>query len=251
MLDIDKIKLGLPAKRIGREVIVFGSVTSTSDIAAEYANNMANDGLVIFAEQQTAGRGRGGNKWLSQPDMSVMCSILLINEPVSTELLSLTSAVATAESIGSRAKVKWPNDVIYNGKKIAGILLETKQFETHRANIIGIGINCHQNSFAGELESTATSIDIENHCRCDRTAVARRLLTSFEHHLDIAGENTQKIIDKWQQLTNQLGRRITFTFDGKKFAGNCIGLDPDKGLIVQLDSGARRFFPASQTSIVR
>src|SRR4030065_549519 len=98
-MDPDKIKANLKPKRIGRKILVYDSTSSTNDIAAEYARNKRNDGLVIFAEEQTAGRGRAGNQWLSGRADSILCSIVLIENKLNAELLSLTCAVAVAETI--------------------------------------------------------------------------------------------------------------------------------------------------------
>ena len=248
-LDPDKIRDSLNTRRIGKKTIVFGTVTSTNDAAAEYASNVKNDGLVILAEEQTSGRGRGGNKWYGGKGQSVLCSIVLANENLNAELLSLTVAVAVAEAIGETARVKWPNDIILNGKKVAGILLESKQTEYGKVFILGVGINCHQKDFPAELASTATSIDIETQTSSDRISLIKRLITSIEHRLEEATTNSKAILEKWRQLSTQLGQRLTVVYDGQEFTGSCVGVDPLKGLILQLDSGAMRFFPASQATI--
>ncbi|MHC4394675.1 MAG: biotin--[acetyl-CoA-carboxylase] ligase [Planctomycetota bacterium] len=256
-LNSDKIKANLKTKRIGKEVIVYDSTSSTNDIAAEYAKNRKNDGLVIFAEEQTVGRGRAGNKWLSGRADSILCSILLTDCSLNGELLSLACAVATAETIGklgpTHAKIKWPNDIILNGKKLAGILLESKVDNGSISYIIGIGINCHQkkDSFPEELQQITTSIDIESDSFTDRISLAKRLLTSIDHWLDIAGKNSAKVTKHWRKLSFQLGHRVTLVFNRRNFTGNCIGIDPEKGLIVQLDSGARKFFDAAHTTIAK
>ena len=248
-LDPDKIKANLKTKRIGRKVLIFDSVSSTNDIAAEYAKGAKNDGLVIFAEKQTTGRGRAGNTWLTGSSDSIICSIVLANEKMDGELLSLTCAVAVAQAIDERAKIKWPNDIILNGKKTAGILLESGPFKS--TYILGIGINCHQETFPKELEKIATSIDIETGAKCDRTAIIKRLLSSLDHWLETAKKNPQKIIESWQDLSIQLGHRITVIYNNRKFTGNCVGIDPQKGLILQLDTGTRRFFYAAHTTIAK
>ena len=248
-LDPDKIRDSLNTRRIGKKTIVFGTVTSTNDAAAEYASNVKNDGLVILAEEQTSGRGRGGNKWYGGKGQSVLCSIVLANENLNAELLSLTAAVAVAEAVSETARVKWPNDIILNGKKVAGILLESKQTEYGKVFILGVGINCHQKDFPAELASTATSIDIETQTSSDRISLIKRLITSIEHRLEEATTNSKAILEKWRQLSTQLGQRLTVVYDGQEFTGSCVGVDPLKGLILQLDSGAMRFFPASQATI--
>jgi BirA family biotin operon repressor/biotin-[acetyl-CoA-carboxylase] ligase len=281
MLEPDQIKANLKTNRIGRKILVYDSTSSTSDVAAEYARNKQNDGFVVFAEEQTAGRGRAGNKWLSGRQDSILCSIVLIENILNAELLSLTCAVAVAEAIGkpgrSRAKIKWPNDIMLNGKKVAGILLESKSLsivdcrlptsQSHIENrksvlnkieesniyVVGIGINCHQKaeSFPDELRQIATSIDAESHLFCDRILLAKRLLIYLDHWIEVAGKNSRQIIDRWRELSIQLGHRISVLFNGKKFTGHCIGIDPEKGLILQLDIGAVRMFDAAHTSIIK
>jgi len=254
-LDPDKIKANLRTKRIGREILVYKSTSSTNVIAAEYAKNEENDGIVIFAEEQTTGRGRSGAKWHSGRADSILCSIVLIDSKCSAELLSLTCAVAVAEAIGKvsddEAKIKWPNDIILGGKKVAGILLEMKTYSGRCSYIVGIGINCHQKKahFPVELQKSATSIDIESRSVVDRISLARRLLTSIDHWLEVTEENGKEVIERWCELSTVLGHRVRLIFNGREFAGNCVGIDPERGLIVQLESGGVRMFDASHTSI--
>jgi BirA family biotin operon repressor/biotin-[acetyl-CoA-carboxylase] ligase len=254
-LDPDKIRVN--TKRIGRKILVYNHTSSTNDIAAEYAKNKENDGLAIFAEEQTAGRGRAGTKWLSGRSDSILCSILLTSCNCNPELLSLACPVAVAEAVGkiahSQAKIKWPNDIILNGKKVAGIIVESKNVNGSTAYIVGIGINCHQkkNSFPRELQTTATSIDIESGSICDRISLAKRLLSSLDHWLEVAENTSKKIIDRWRKLNTLLNQRIMVSYNGRKFSGNCIGVDPEKGLIVQLDRGGVRMFDAAHTTITK
>ena len=167
-------------------------------------------------------------------------------------MLSLTCAVAVADAIGKPAKIKWPNDIMINERKVAGILLESVANKNIDSYIIGIGINCHQSqdSFPKELTSTATSLDMENNSTCDRISLAKRLLYSIDYWLEIAEKNSKKIIEYWQKLSIQLGHRITLIFNGKEFSGNCTGIDPEKGIILHLDSGSVRMFDAAHTSII-
>jgi len=253
LLDADKIKANLGTNRIGKKILVYKTTSSTNDIAAEYAKNRENDGLVIFAEEQTAGRGRAGAKWASRYADSILCSVVLTNCGLNSELLSLACAVATAEAMVNNAKIKWPNDIILNDKKVAGILLESKTYNRHTAHLLGIGINCHQkkDSFPVQLQSTATSIAIETGTGCDRISLAKRILTAIDHWLEIAEKDSKKVTDRWTKLSVQLGRRVTLLYNNRKFTGNCIGIDPRKGLILQLDTGGVRMFDAAHTSIVK
>jgi len=257
MMDPDQISANLKTKRIGRKILVFDSTSSTQTIAAEYAKNRQNDGLVIFAEEQTAGKGRSGNQWLSGRSDSILCSIVLIENRLSAELLSLTCAVAVSEAIGkpakSEAKIKWPNDILINDKKVAGILLESKSYGPENVYIVGIGMNCHQQkaSFPKVLQPVATSMDMESGARTDRISLAKRLMTAIDDWLASAQSHAENVTDRWRELSIQWGRRITLVFNGRTFAGHCIGVDPEKGLILRLDTGGIRMFDAAHTTIAK
>ena len=252
-LDVDKIEANLKTKRIGRKILVYNNTSSTNDIAAEYAQNKENDGMAIFTEEQTAGRGRAGTKWHGGRADSVLCSVVLTDCKYNAELLSLAFAEAIGKPANKQTKIKWPNDIILNGKKVAGILFESKVIDGSNVYVLGIGINCHQKeiSFPTELQQTATSIDIESHSVVDRNSLAKRLLTCLDHWLEVAQKDSNRVTNQWRKLSIQLGHRVTLLYNRRKFNGNCIGIDPEKGLILQLETGARKFFDAARTSIVK
>ena len=257
-LDVDFIKSNLATCRIGKEIIVYKSTSSTNDIAAEYAKGgKEKDGLAVFAEYQTAGRGRRGNVWQSQTGKSILCSVLLYEPDIKPDALTLACAVAVAESIGrcgrTEAKIKWPNDILLNDKKVAGILVEGISIKKQKFFIIGIGINCHQKKedFPDELSQTATSIDIQSGAKCDRNGIARRLLVNLDHFLAAALKNPEKIVEKWRSMSILLGRRITVEHNGRQFTGNCIGIEPAEGLIIQLERGGVKMFDAASTTVLK
>lgn len=279
-LDPDRIRVKLKTRRIGRQVLVYERTGSTNDVAAAYATNQDNDGLVVFAEEQTAGRGRTGASWQSPYGEGLLFSVLLIGCPPAGELLSLTCAVAVAEALGTvggqRARIKWPNDVLLADKKVCGILVESKRvsrisnlvsrneprefpvsrntrFEIQDATVIGVGINCHQrtDSFPPELRDFATSLDLVAGGRCDRITLARRTLASLDQWLRTAEENKERVIETWSDLSTQLGQRVTLSYNGRAFTGHCIGIDPANGLILQLDRGGVRMFDAAHTALLK
>ena len=256
-LDPDLIQVNLNTRRIGRKVLVYDRTASTNDIAGEYATSPENDGLVVFTEEQTAGRGRTGAKWHSRREDSLLFSVALVDCDISSELLSLTCAVAVAEAIGQvgggRAGIKWPNDITLDGKKVAGILLESRQRSLRKSHIIGIGINCHQlqEDFPPDLQTTATSLDLASGTRCRRVTVARRVLTSLDQWLRTAQRDARRVIEAWDRLSTQLHQRVRLSYNGRQFAGHCIGVDPEKGLILQLDRGGVRMFDAAHTRIIK
>ena len=252
-LDPDRISGQLPTRALGRQVLVFDSTASTHDIAAAYAGSVKNQGTVILAEQQDQGRGRGGNRWQSGRGDSVLCSIVLINCPLQPNLLSLCTAVAVAEAIGPQARIKWPNDLLVQGKKVCGILTERRVYADHTAMLVGMGINCHQRDqdFPEEIRTQATSLDRVTGAVTDRTALIRRVLVCLETWLERAHADAQAVVTQWSRLSVLLGRRVTVLYQGTPFTGHCLGIDPQDGLILRLDSGAIRMFEAAHSSIAK
>jgi BirA family biotin operon repressor/biotin-[acetyl-CoA-carboxylase] ligase len=279
-LDSDRIGERLGTRRIGRKVLVYEQTASTNHIASEYARNRENDGLAVFAEEQTAGRGRTGAQWQSPYGESLLFSVLLIDCALGNELLSLTCAVAVAEALGDvggqRVGIKWPNDILLVGRKVCGILVESRRVvrcascvvrpseslgnpsratsdEIQDTTVIGIGINCHQTveSFPPELRDVATSLDLVAGNRCDRITLARRTLASLDQWLQAAEKSKKRVIETWSNLSTQLAQRVTLSYNGRTFTGHCIGIDPVNGLILQLDRGGVRMFDAAHTTILK
>jgi len=252
-LDADAIREGLSTAAIGSRVVVFESTASTNDVAAEYARSPGHHGLVVLADIQTAGRGRRGNRWVSGKGESLLCSVVLTRCRVRAELLSLSVAVACAQAVGPRARIKWPNDILVSGRKVAGILVEGKAMDHHTAYVIGIGINCHQKEgdFPAELRSTATSLDLATGTVVDRNQLARRLLVCLDHWLAVAEQDAAQVVDAWQRLSLHVGQRLTVIQNDRRFSGTCIGVEPEHGLILQLDRGGIRMFDAAHSHVAQ
>ena len=257
-LDIDTIEAGLNTRLVGNEILLYKATSSTNDVAWEYASNRDNNGLCIFAEQQHAGRGRRGNKWLSAPGAGILCSILLLDMADAGEMLALTAAVAVAETISGRlaqeAKIKWPNDIFLNGSKVAGLLLESRPGTKAVDYVLGIGINCHQDRAFFEnaqLDNPATSLDIETGSTVDRNTLAADLLNTLDRWLNVMQTDTDSVIAGWKAAASLLGHHVVLEYNRRRFAGNCTGIDPVRGMILQLDSGGVRAFPAAQTTILK
>ena len=170
----DQIEDDLGTLRVGRRIAVWKRVSSTNDVAVRAAGSTANEGLVILAEEQTAGRGRRGRAWTAPPGSSILMSVLLFPPAALAETAWLTAlgAVATAEVVAAWTgldagiTIKWPNDVRVGGRKIAGVLVERGQ-----GAVIGIGLNANVESgaFPPELRATATSLCIITGRRIDRS----------------------------------------------------------------------------------
>ncbi len=262
-LDPDLISEPLAGGRTGRKVIVYSSTSSTSDVAWQYSSSAGNDGLAIFAEHQSKGRGRHGRKWEDETGKSLLGSVLLKELAGSPDMVTLTAAVAVAEAVAETAaispRIKWPNDIIAGGRKLAGILIESRRGRSAAVRgrvqfdyVIGVGINCNQDRGdieAMRLDQPATSIYAETARIVDRNRLAGIVLGCLDKWLDTAKRQPEAVSRKWQNLSSQLGSRLTISCDNRIYRGTCIGIDPAQGLIVQLENGGVSIFPACQSSI--
>ncbi|HXF11334.1 MAG TPA: biotin--[acetyl-CoA-carboxylase] ligase, partial [Desulfuromonadaceae bacterium] len=170
---------------IGRDIRVFEQTTSTNDVIEKLARDGVNEGVVVFAESQTKGRGRLGRKWVSPARKGLWFSILLRPElrPQETTRLTVASATALRRAIASLTKlepeIKWPNDILIDGRKVAGILTEmSAELDCVKHVILGIGIDVNQDTddFPADLRKIATSLRIESGEMVSRAALATEIL---------------------------------------------------------------------------
>jgi len=257
-LNIETIQRGLKTRRTGQTIVLLESTSSTNDIAWSYAQKPDSDGLCVLAEHQTAGRGRRGRRWHSQPRQSILCSILIQDFSRPSALLTLAAPLAVTDAIfsccGLHTVIKWPNDILLDGKKVTGILIESRKSDRHTTSVIGIGINVHQNKAFFEnlpLDAPAVSLAVKLRRRPSRNKLARTLLQRLEHWLDVAAVNAEKLLNEWKKHNRQIGSRIELESDGRRYSGTCVGIDPTEGLIVHLDRGPVRIFSASHSSIIQ
>ena len=187
-LSADKLRDGLDSTIIGREIVVLEDTTSTNDSVLERTSTTTPEGLVVFAERQTAGRGRRNNSWESAPGKGLWFSILLrpkieiASSPQLAEWAARTVAETISKEFSLPATMKLPNDVYVAGKKVAGVLIEMRaqQSAAHIA-IVGIGVNVnHQpEDFSGELGARATSLAMALGRQIDRHQFAIALLRNL------------------------------------------------------------------------
>ena len=189
-LSAAKLRAGLGHGTIGREIIVLDETTSTNDVALQMANEGAREGLVVFAEHQTAGRGQRGNVWESPAGKGLLCSILLrpnVAVHDSTRLVdwAIKGIAWTVESACfCTATIKPPNDIYIDGRKVAGVLVEMRaQPRGPHLAVVGIGVNVNQmpGHFPDALRERAISLAIVLGEPVDRNALAITLLTNLNH----------------------------------------------------------------------
>ncbi len=254
-LTADLLRDNLIIDRIGRQITVLPDVDSTNAYALDHVatkHGPSSDGHVIFAEHQTAGRGRLGRTWLSPRGAGLTLTALLWEQPgaLPTARLIMAAAIAVARAVERATdivpSIRWPNDVYVKNKKLAGILVEARACANQPMPIaVGIGLNClqHRSHFPPELRDTATSLEIESRQPIDRATVAKALLTEldrcFSKSRPLADE---AIADEWRQRSSDIGARVTLTCDGQSFTGQIIDINPHAGLLLQLDNGTRQEF---------
>lgn len=260
-LDPERIAPRLKTARIGRRLLLLDEVDSTNEYALGVLaprEGLAADGMVVFAEHQTAGRGRLGRTWHSPRGASLAMTVLLCESqlPPSPVRLVMAGGVAVAKAVASTTDVepviRWPNDVYVGPKKLAGILVEARSVGTVSwAMAVGIGLNCLQQAghFPPELRDRATSLELESKHAIDREAVAVAVM----NELDVlvrrdSSVSDAALVDQWRARSADLGTRVTLRENGQTYSGIILDVHPQSGLLLQLDTGARRHFDPATTS---
>ena len=237
----DQIEWRIDTKVVGRRVAVWNRVASTNDLATAAAGSIANDGLVILAEEQTRGRGRRGRAWQAPPRSCVLMSVLLFpSGPIAgSSWLTALGAVAAAEVVeaetGLPARIKWPNDVRIEGRKIAGVLVERNS-----GVVIGLGLNVMigLEDFPEALRTTATSLQILTAEVHDRSEIARALIRRLDHHY-VIGQNqgTEVLAKAWRDRLEPIGRDVSIVTRSGTITGRLVDADLVRGLHVVTGDG--------------
>ena len=238
--------------------LVFDAVDSTNTVAAEHARSGAAEGLCILARQQSAGRGRHGRAWISEPDSGLYFSIILRPkiEPRFITLITLMAGVAAYDTIaeyGVEPDIKWVNDILVREDKICGILAESIETRTGSAVILGIGINLTSSSFPDDLRASATSIEMDTGKKIAPAEIAAHLtrhLTPFYKLLSDGAYGA--IIDHWRQRSSYYSEKaVRIESHGETFAGVSDGLEPNGALRVRMDDGSVRIVDSADVSRLR
>jgi BirA family biotin operon repressor/biotin-[acetyl-CoA-carboxylase] ligase len=234
-------------KVIGRDIRVFEETTSTNDVIEKFARDGAKEGVVVFAESQTRGRGRLGRKWMSPTHKGLWFSVLLRPKlsPQETTQLTVASATALRRAIrnvtGLSAEIKWPNDLLVGGKKIVGILTEmSAEVDRVRHVILGIGVDVNQDAaeFAPELRKTATSLKIELGEEISRAELATEILRELDtDYARICGGKFPQVADEWEAGCATIGQKVSVQMGVRMIRGCAESLDDDGALLVRTEHG--------------
>jgi len=251
MTRFDKVGITslLQTDRFGRELHFYKEVGSTNLIAQELARKGEGEGTVVVADAQTAGLGRAEKSWFSPPGVNLYLSVVLRPPVLAREatLLSLVGAVATTEAMrreGALAFIKWPNDVLIEGQKVAGILAEA-DFRGEHIDFVALGIGVNLNvsravlkKGLGKVAEGATSLKEAMGKELDRTRFAAALLSQLEgwYQRYIQG-GRELILRAWLERSMMMGRRVEIKINGRTLTGIVWGLDDYGLLLVRTDKG--------------
>ncbi len=234
---------------IGCRVCHYQEIDSTNIQARRLAEEGAPHGSVIVAEAQTAGRGRHGRSWVSEPGSGLWFSLLLRPDylPDRASMVTLVAAMAVTKGIrritGQPAEIKWPNDVVLEGKKVCGILTELNaRIERINYIIVGIGINIRRQQFPPELREKATSLEQDQELQIDRNLLLEAVLEEFELYY---GQFLQRLDvslfqEEYEQLLVNRNRQVQVLDPAGDYQGIARGINEKGELLVECGQGLVR-----------
>ena len=238
-----QIKKKLTTRWLGQTIHFFQQLDSTNLTAMELALEGAPEGTAVLAEEQLRGRGRGSRSWHSPAGVGIYCSIILrpILLPAKAQLITLMTAVAIARAIaketGLSPRIKWPNDILLNDRKVAGILLESKASSQQIEHaVIGFGINANHTSadLPPEPMSKAGSLRMELDRPVERGALIAAIFAEVEGLYEmIQREDLTMILEEWRHFSATLGQPIRVWQQGRVTEGMATDIDEEGGLLVK------------------
>lgn len=254
------VRSELPQGEIGRKIVHYFRTESTNRAALQLDAQNGPHGTVVLAEEQTAGRGRLGRIWYSEKSKGIYASIVLRPPlpPAAAPILTLLAGVATRRAIGSvtglEADIRWPNDLLVNGRKVCGILTEMKA-EVDRLHmvVLGIGINVNHSSMPEELQEIATALALEGGRQYSRLQILAELLRDVEryYHL-LLEEGNEAIVRDWSTASSYAqGKRVRVKAFGVDYSGVTAGLDVSGALKVVRDDGRQELLVAGEITALR
>ncbi|MDQ0655452.1 biotin--[acetyl-CoA-carboxylase] ligase [Paenibacillus sp. W2I17] len=257
-IDATALQLALDTTVFGRKAVLLTSTLSTQGDVLKLAEQGQAEGAVVIAEEQTGGRGRFGRQWFSPPGKGIWMSVLLRPDlPLQhTPQLTLLTGVAVCRAVracsGADAGIKWPNDLLIDGRKVCGILLEST-VEDHEVRYciagIGVDVNFDPEDYPEDLTTIATSLKMETGQSVDRTKLTAAILTELEQLYFLYQKEGFGVISAlWEALSVSMNREITVTNPHGVIEGKAIGLDPSGALIVEKHDGEHTLIISGEIS---
>lgn len=256
-LTAQELRWNLKTRVVGCRVHAYESTDSTMDLSHRLAASGEPEGSVVITESQSKGRGRMGRAWASPRGTGLYFSILFRPAlPVSrVSHLTLVAAVAVADAVagttGIRPDLKWPNDLLMDGKKICGILTELNA-EVNRVNYVVLGVGMNVNTAKADLPAHATSLKEQAGEKIDRLALARALFLRIdERYHQFLGGGWEHILEDWRSHARFLGSRVRVALEGRVIDGHALDIDSDGALLVRADTGIVESVSAGEVLLVR
>ncbi len=257
-INDEVLKKELKTDFIGRELHYYNSVGSTNDRAKELAEEGAPDGTVVIAEEQFKGKGRRGRLWCSETGSAVAMSILLKPDfsPEYASNLTLIMGMAVNKTVrelcGADSFIKWPNDIVINGKKLCGILVEMATEEKEiRYVVCGVGINVSNRSFPEEIKETATSIFLETDREVLRQDIIKSILENFEAYYKEyeKSEGFGAFKERYTAQCINIGRELRAVYKDKEVFGVGVGINDSGELIIRENNGEESILRSGEVSV--
>ena len=246
ILNKQEITQHLQTKWAGQEVVFFPETGSTNEEARLLAGQGAVHGTLVVADSQTVGKGRRGRSWHTSKSTSIAMSLILKPklEAEYASMLTLLQAMAVADTVeeicGLKARIKWPNDILVNEKKVCGILTELNLEKTEISSIIiGTGINVNQESFPEEIAEIATSLKMETKESQSRAKLIGRINEHFEGYFEqfMKTKDLSGIVDLYNAYLISKGRQVKVLDPKGEFAGEALGINGLGELLVRKSDG--------------
>ncbi|MEW6660420.1 MAG: biotin--[acetyl-CoA-carboxylase] ligase [Thermodesulfobacteriota bacterium] len=240
-----EITQGLKTRYLQGPIHHFQTLPSTNDLAKELGSQGAPEGTLVVAESQTRGRGRLGREWESPPGVGLYASLLLRPELPPTEMpqITLTTAVAVVRALrratGVAPGIKWPNDLLVEGKKVGGILTEMEtESDRIRYLVVGLGLNVNNREFPPPLDLTATSLALAAGSTFHRPGILRAWLEEFEALYDLfLNQDFGRILEEWRQYNVTLGQTVTVRQGSREISGLALEVAGDGALLIRQRGG--------------
>lgn len=237
-----EIKSLMHTEWVAKEVLYFDTIDSTNTKAQELAEKGYPSGTLVVADKQESGKGRRGRSWVSPSGTGIFMTLMIkpdIN-PNNASMLTLVAALAVAKAItsvtGEKALIKWPNDIVINGKKVCGILTEMNaQFDYINHIVVGIGINVHNESFPEEISQMASSLMIEaGGKRFHRAQIIAETMSYFEQYYDtfLKTQDLSALVREYDELLVNRNKSVRVLDPKEPFDGKAMGITPNGELIV-------------------
>lgn len=254
----EKLEERMKTAWVGKTIIHLEQVDSTNTLAKKLADEGKTEGTLVLAEEQTGGRGRRGRSWCTPKGSAVAMTLLLRPKfrPEHASMVTLIMGLAVTKAIRQlcsiNAGIKWPNDVVYNGKKICGILTEMSagQDGIHHV-VVGVGINVNAAEFPEELRSIATSLLLELGWEVDRNELIAESLFWFEKYYEafVQKESFAPLKAEYETFLLNKGQKVKVLEPGNEYTGTALGINEKGELLVQREDGIMTAVYAGEVSV--